>query len=183
MSAVLEGVTVRPAVIPYYKEKEHFPPNVLNLLYRKMVAQGLDREVLHNHAMMEAEFVDFANGEALTSIALDLNGSYAGFAWLQNIEETETLKKGMAAFMFFREYWAPQITEAFGKICLGQWFNVVGMDVIYGLTPTPNKLARRYCQRLGFKYTAEIPGFVSYHGAPCGAGVGTMTRDEFNAKG
>lgn len=182
MSQVLDVASIRPAVVPWYSERERFPENILNLLYRKLVAQGLDREVLHERAMMEEEFVEFASGEALTSIFLDLGGHFAGFAWLTDVQESETLKKGVGAFAFFREYWNPRITEQFGSMCLGQWFNVVGMDLVYGITPTPNRLARRFCQRLGFEYTAEIPGFTSYKGHTVGARVGTMTRKRFNEK-
>lgn len=159
-----------------------FPPNILNLLYRKLVAQGLDRELLHGHAMMEEEFVELVSGEALTSIFVDLGGHFAGLAWLTNIEETETLKKGIGAFAFFREYWNPRITEQFGRMCLSQWFNVVGMDLVYGITPAPNRLARRFCQRVGFSYTAEIPEFVSYKGKTVGARIGTLSKQKFNEK-
>lgn len=180
MSAVLER---RIAVIPYYKEKVSFPVGFLAGIFHKLVDQGIDKEFLHNGGMTESEFVEFADKVALTSIFLDMSGSCAGFAWLTNVEETDTLKKGLGAFAFFREYWKPELTEAFGNICLGQWFNVLEYDLVYGVTPVPNRPARHYCKRIGFEYSARIPGFVSYHGKTVDAMVATMTRQQFNAKG
>lgn len=169
------------SVVPYYKERDSFPPNVLALLYRKMVAQGIDKELLHNGSMLEEDFVRFAD-EQLTSIFLDLTGKYVGLAWLTNVEETDTLLKGLGAFVFFREYWKPEITEHVGNICLSHWFNALGFSLIYGITPTKNRAAQRYCKRIGFEYSAKIPGFVTYDGETCDAIIATMTNRQFNQK-
>lgn len=179
MSAVLENTPVRPAVIPYYKERDSFPPNVLNLIYRKMVAQGLGREALHGHSVTEEGFVEHMDA-GLTSIFLDLNGSFAGIAWLANVDEGETLRKAEASVMMFREYWQPQVSKAFGLICLSQFFNVLEMDMVYGITPVPNRLSRLFTTRLGFKQKAILPGFVSYKGQTVDAIYSAITRVEFN---
>ncbi len=170
------------AVVPYYKERDQFPADTLALLYRKLVSQGIDQVLLHNGGMTEEDFVHFASADALTSICVDLNGSYAGLAWLTNVEETDTLRKGLAAFAFFKEYWHPGITEAAGNICLSQWFNVLDFSLIYGITPAPNRAARRFCRRLGFEYSARIPGFVSFRGETVDAMVATLTKEQFNSK-
>jgi RimJ/RimL family protein N-acetyltransferase len=179
MSAVLEA---QFQCVPYFVERDNFPPDTLRLIYRKMVAQGIDREFLHNGSIDEEEFVRFASEDALTSIFIDMAGGFAGIAWVSNVEETETMKKGLGAFAFFKEYWHPEVSKAFGDICLGHWFNVLEFDLIYGITPVQNRPARRYCQRLGFEYSAKIPGFVSYRGKTVDAMVATMTREQFNAK-
>lgn len=179
MSAVLQP---QFECVPYFKERDSFPPDVLRLLYRKMVSQEIDKEFLHDGGVDEDEFVRLADEEALTSIFLDMSGSYAGFAWLKNVEEAETVKKGLGAFAFFKEYWHPDVSKVFGQICLSHWFNVLEFDLVYGITPVPNRPARRYCQRLGFEYSARIPGFVSYKGKTVDAMVATMTRDQFNQK-
>lgn len=177
MSAVLES---QIAVIPYFKERENFPPGVLSGIYRKFVEQGIDQQLLHNGGVGEEEFVRFADEEALTYIFLDLQGKYAGIAWLTNVEETDTLRKGLGAFAFFKEYWHPSVTHVYGTMCLSQWFNILDFSLIYGITPAPNRPARRYCKRLGFEYSARIPGFVSYKGETVDAMVATLTRERFN---
>jgi len=179
MSAVLES---QFAVVPYYKERQSFPPGLLNGIYRKLCAEGVDRELMHNGLIEEEEFVRFADEEALTSIFLDLRGQCAGLAWLTNIEETETMKKALGAFAFFKEYWHPAVTSEFGTICLSQWFNTLEFDMIYGITPVPNRPARQFCKRLGFEYSARIPNFVSYKGKTADAMVATLTREQFNQR-
>lgn len=183
MSTTLTEQAIRPMVVPYYAEKANLPANILQILCRKMANQGLDREVLHNQVMMEAALVEFLEKEALTSIFVDMNGRFAGLAWLTNVEKCDTLSKGLGAFCFFREFWIPSVTRAYGEILLGHWFNILEMDLIYGITPVPNRLAQRYCRRLGFRYTpCPIPGFVSYHNETVDAVVCTMTRNEFNSR-
>lgn len=183
MSAVLETVKVRPAVIPYYREKENFPPDILNRLYRKLEGQELLSELLHNRAMFEQDFCKFLTEDALTSIFLDIESrAYVGLAWLDNIEECETLTKASASFCFFREYWNPSVTDSFGEIFLGHAFNILGLDCVYGITPKPNRLSRRYCTRMGFRYVATIPQFVSYHGQTVDGMVCVQTKTEFNSR-
>ncbi len=171
------------AVIPYFRERDNMPSGLLRGIFRRLTEQGIDKELLHNGAMSEEEFVQFADREALTSIFLDMEGKCAGLAWLTHVEETDTLKKGLGAFAFFKEYWRPEISQAFGDICLGHWFNILEFDLIYGITPAANRPAQLYCKRLGFQYSARIPGFVSYHGKTVDAMVATMTREQFNSKG
>lgn len=181
MSTVVETQII-PAVIPYYKERDSFPANILNLIYRRLVMEGLDRILMHNRATSEEEFVEFAGSQALTSLFLDqANGRYAGLAWLTNVEECDSLSKGIGAFCFFKEYWSPEITQAFGEICLSQWFNVLNLTIVYGITPKPNRTAQRYCKRLGFEYVATVPNFVSFLGETTDALICTLTRDAFNS--
>lgn len=183
MSAVIEPQFL-PTVIPYYKERENFPPNVLNLIYRKLCAENLDRLLFHNKSVTEEEFVKFATDDALTSIFLDQgNGRIAGIAWLTNIEDCESLRKGIGSFAFLKDYWHPPITQVFGDICMSQWFTVVGLTLVYGITPKPNRMAQQYCKRLGFTYLpCDIPGFVSFNGETVDARVCTLTKTDFEKR-
>jgi RimJ/RimL family protein N-acetyltransferase len=183
MSTVLRPTQFVPAVIPYYREKDNLPKDVLRLIYRRLCAEQLDRMLFHNKQVTEDEFVHFAEHDAVTSIFLDqTNGRYVGLAWLTNIEDCDTLRKGIGSFCFFRDYWSAPLTKVFGDICLSQWFALVEMTMIYGITPSVNRLAIRYCKRLGFNYLAEIPGFVSYDGETVAAKICTLTRGQFEAR-
>lgn len=184
MSTVLEERTIiRPAVIPYYKERDQFPPDLLRQLYRKMCAQGLDREVWHDRAMTEDEVVQYLDKDVLTSIWLDIaSGQYVGFSYASNIEHTDTLQKCLVSVCVFKEYQDRRLTIPFGQIYLSQLFNVLGMTTVCQVTPEPNRMARLYCAQLGFKQVATIPQFLSYHGETVDAILGLMTRDEFNSK-
>lgn len=174
---------VIPYVIPLYKERDWFPKNVMNLIFQKMKVQGLEKETIHgNPKITEEDFAEHMEN-SITHIFVDqANGKYAGMAWLTNVEESETIKKAEASVMFFKEYWIPQVTQAFGQIFLGQVFSILEFDVLYGITPKPNRLSRLYTTRLGFKQVATIPSFVSYHGRTVDAIVSVIRREEFNAQ-
>lgn len=174
---------VIPLVIPLYKERDWFPKDVMNLIFRKMVAQGLEKESIHgNPNIKEDAFVEFMEN-SITHIFVDQGlGKYAGMAWLTNVEESETVKKAEASVMVFKEYWIPQVTKAFGDIFLGQCFSILGFDLLYGITPKPNRLSRLYTTRLGFRQVATIPDFVSCHGQTVDAIISVIRREEFNAQ-
>jgi RimJ/RimL family protein N-acetyltransferase len=182
MSTIVSSPII-PTVLPYYREKENLPKDILRLLYRRLVAEQLDRMLFHNRAVTEEEFVRFAEDEALTSLFLDqANGRFVGLAWLTNIEDCQTIRKGIGSFSFFRDFWNAPLTKAFGDVCLSQWFSIVGLNLVYGITPSPNRLAIRYCRRLGFNYVARIPQFVSYDGETVDADICTLTREQFEAR-
>lgn len=185
MSAVLNELEVSPVVIPYFKEREHLPADILGRIYRRLVAEDLHRLLLHNTPdLSEEQFVQFAGEEALTSLFLDQrSGRFAGLAWLTNWEECETITKAIGSFCFFKDFWKNDITEAFGTIFLSQCFNVLQLGLMYGITPAPNRTAIRYCKRLGFEYLeSPIPNFVSFYGRTVDAMVCTMTRERFNER-
>lgn len=181
MSAVLEKTICKPAVLPYFVEKETFPPDTMQLVYQKFAAQGILPDLFHERVLSETEFLSFIEKKALAFLLLDLeSGQYAGIGWLADIEETERFKRGAAGFGFFREYWNPRVTEQFGKIALGQWFNVLGLDLIFGLTPQGNIMARRFSERLGFTYHATIPNFTCRRGRMDAAMICTLSKSDFN---
>ena len=176
-------VECQPAVIPYFKEGDSFPPNTLNLIYRKIVRQDLAKDLFHDRPdTTEEEFVEFLEKETLTSIFMDLNGHVAGLAWIDRIEPTEKVKRGCASVVVFREYWKPRVSTEFGRIFLGQAFNILDFDLIYGVTPEPNRLSRNYIARLGFQHVATVPGFCSYHGERVNARISILTKEQFNSK-
>ncbi len=74
------------------------------------------------------------------------------------------------------------MTEAFGSMLLSHAFNVLEIDLVYGMTPASNVLVQRYCKRIGFEYVARIPNFCCRRGELTDALVCTMTRDAFNAR-
>lgn len=183
MEETLERVSVRPAVIPYYKERDSFPPEILRTIYRKLVAQGIIQDLCHDRIhTTEEEFVQYVDKDVLAHIFLDLNGQIVGLAWLDKVDETDTLRKGCASVAFFREYWDPRISLVFGQMFLGQVFNILDFDLVYGVTPEPNRLSRLFCTRLGMTYSAVLRNFVSYRGKTVNGLYCSITKAEFNSK-
>ncbi len=148
--STLEKAVCQPAVFPYFAEREQWPPDTLNLIYRKLVAEDILPDLCHERGISEEDFVKFVD---------EARGSFA----------------------FFREFWHPAITESFGRLFLSHGFGMLSYDVIYGITPASNKLAVRFCRKLGFTYHPEIPNFCSRRGELTDAMICTMNRGEFEA--
>src|SRR6267142_6224442 len=165
METIAMDLIVQPAVIPWYAEKASFPPDMIHLLYERLVEEDILPDLTPERATTEEEFEEFVNGPALLSIFLDLNsGRCAGLAWITNVEEGDLIKKGTAGVAFFKDFQKPRITELFGHICLGHWFFIQGFNIVYVVTPASNTAAIRYVLRLGFKYRATLPNFMSRRG-------------------
>ncbi len=179
--STLEKAVCRPAVFPYFAEKDSWPPDTLAGIYRKLVEQDILPDLVHEKGISEEEFVKFVSEDTLSYIFLDLEtNQIAGIAWYDMIEEGDCISKARGSFAFFREFWHPGITEAFGNLFLSHGFGMLNYDVIYGATPASNKLAVRFCRKLGFTYYHAIPNFCSRRGELTDALVCVMTRDEFN---
>lgn len=171
----------KPAVFPYFAEKATFPPDILNLIYRKLAAQDLLADLVHEKHISEDEFVEFVDKETLAYLLMDLSTKeYVGIGWVTQTEESDQIKKGFAAFAFFREFHTMALTSIFGKMALSHWFNLLNYDIIWGLTPATNKAAKRYCERIGLKYVASLPNFTSRRGQITDGLICMITRDQFN---
>ncbi len=181
--STVEKATCKPSVFPYFAERESWPPDTLNLIYRKLVAEDILPDLVHEKGISEEDFVRFVDEDTLPYLFVDLTtNQIAGIAWYDAVEEGDCLRKARGSFAFFKEYWHPTVTEAFGLMFLSHGFNVLGYDVIYGITPASNKLAKRYCERIGMVYQSTIPNFTSRRGELTDSMICTMTREQFNAR-
>ena len=77
----------------------------------------------------------------------------AGYIWL-NMFESKTAR---AHFCYFRKFWGKPATEI-GKTFLSMCTKF--LSVLQGLVPVSNKLAIRYCERLGMKRVGIIPRVI-----------------------
>ncbi len=191
----------RYGVYPYAFNKKLFPDNMLEKLYYHLQEDGIYREVMHEHALSKNEFVEFMGmyPHTILSICVDARtNEYHGFSWVSDIHHTDSMLKGCGSFAFFRKHWNQRITEIFGMICVSQWFRFPwklllqgeefdtramptdqGFDLIFGMTPKPNRLAQRYVRNVGFTYVATVPGFTTYRGETVDGLVATQTKEQF----
>jgi hypothetical protein len=171
-----------PIVLPYSLERGNLPDDILHRLYLRLEQDGILVDLVPESKMTEEDFVEFVNGPALLSIFLDAGtGQFAGLAWITQIEHGDFIQKGCAGVAFFKDYRDPVKTRMFGRIVLGHWFNILGMNIVYAMTPASNKAAIRYSQGVGFRYLATLPGFTSRRGAITDGRIAYMTREEFNS--
>lgn len=177
--STVEKAVCKPAVFPYFTDKD---PEVLALIYRRLASQDLLADLLHERVCSEEEFVKYVDEQTLCYLMMDLNSKeYVGIAWVAQTEQGECLKKGCGSFAFFREFHDMHLTTVYGQMVLSHWLNLLEYDVIWGLTPSTNRAAKRYCERVGLKYKATLPNFTSRRGEICDALICSITREELNA--
>jgi len=178
--STLEKAVCRPAVFPWFAEKEQWPPDTLNLVYQRLVSEDILADLCHDRHVTEEEFVKFV-GDALSYLLVDqATNQIAGIGWFDDIEESDCVKKARSAIAFFKNYWHPKVTEQFGLLLLSHAFGVLEIDVVYGMTPASNILVQKFCKRVGFEYVARIPNFCSRRGELADALVCTMDVNRFN---
>ncbi len=114
-------------------------------------------------------------------LALCKGSDVIGFAWfnyLAKIGNTE-FTKAEAGIGFFRK---THPRDALLAAAMGtDWaFRELGLSVMYGITPEPNKAAVRFLERLGRDTFGPIPMFTVFPSEggylPCGAFVSSMTK-------
>lgn len=164
MEAVAEQTILKPAVLPYFLDRESFPEDLPQLIYRKLNQQDILPDLFHERILTQEEFVKLAQ-DSLFYVFMNLETSeYVGIAWLTDVNIQGMPKKAAGNIAFFAEYQVPEVTEIFGKMVLDHWFNIVGLELVYGLTPKSNLPAQQYARRLGMKYQCSLPGFTSRRG-------------------
>lgn len=179
--------SIQQAVIPYQLNKDLLPPDIVARIYDHFSGQNLLPELCHERATTRDEFVEFIEKQTIASIMVNLaQNRYAGIAWLSQIADLDSHTRAIGAYCFLREYWNRRDSMIYGKLCLSQWFfprefgiDSDGLESLWGVTPEPNRLARLYSARLGFRYVAVLPGFTSYHGYRCNGLVCRLERSEF----
>lgn len=184
-ATVTEETQARELVLPYWDNQEAFPKDFLDQLFDHIVEDRLMGELFHERPVSRNEFVALVGNPQTTvlSVFIDtVRHGYAGIAWLTELAFMETHERAVVAFGFFRNFWEPKQTRRFGRICLSQWFNLMGFDLLYGMTPKLNRVAQRFSKAMGFRYVATLPEFTCYQGKRCDALVCQQTREEFNMR-
>lgn len=169
---------------PWHPNQDLFPENTLEKIYHHLHMDGIYRELIHERELSKEEFLAFVTGypETVLMIFVDMEtGKYPGIGWITDIARTDTILRGVGAFAFFREFWDSKLPKECGVRACENWFNDMGFDLIYGLTPKPNRMARRFCSSLGFRYIADLPNFTCYHGKTVDGLICMLTKEEFNA--
>ena len=169
---------------PWHPNRDLFPENTLEKIYHHLHMDNIYRELVHERELPKDEFLAFVTGypETVLMIFVDMEtGKYPGIGWITDIARTDTILRGVGAFAFFREFWGSKLPKECGVRACENWFNDMGFDLIYGLTPKPNRVARRYCTSLGYRYIAHLPDFTCYHGETVDGLICMLTKEEWNA--
>ena len=175
-------------LVPYSAAARNLPEDELVQLYVKLKNEGLWDIVFHEATDFTLlKFMNFfSSGAGLMQILVvtDGKGFYdsAGMAWIGDLALCSgKLTRGTGSFVFFKDFQRPHYTDEFCDLLLSYWFEELGLDIILGVTPEPNRPALLYIKRSGFKELARIPNYTTYAGEVVSGVVTSMTKAEYKA--
>lgn len=157
----MESKQSKIQVIPYALTEKGYPidDQVLSLIWKQIVNEGLDKKVFPDNSISTvADFLGLMKDTRNIPV-FAFDGKLLGLAWLNSVHD----KHALAHFCMMREAWGKKTLQV-GQEILKYWNSFDVLDVIIGNTPSDNKLAIKYIQKLGFTVIGEIPtiGKVSY---------------------
>ena len=153
-------------LIPYAKVNGEWniPDHLMMGMYTKLKAQNLHKTVFYDGSVnSEHEFLlVMQNTENLPIIAFD--EVPIGMGWINGI----SFKYALCHHFFFKEFWGKKTVEG-AKSFIDYWFSMKDdkgyiFNTLLGMTPSNNKLAVRFLDKINFHKVGEIPhiGVISY---------------------
>lgn len=170
-----DGLVVRPLI----------EEDLLAYLYLRLQQDGGLKHFCHENVPTVTEFIRLHAGtKALGCFEESTSGGVPalvgmGFADPIQLVRTKTgvLSKAETGMAFIR---GTKRTIDFGLMMLKWAFEELDLDVAYGTTPAPNKLALRFREKLGFRTVGEAPLYTVYDGEPCSVIISAVTREQFD---
>jgi len=113
----------------------------------------------------------------------DQEPEFAGMGWVSDAVKLGKHMRADTGMVFFRRQSRKTDNLMFGRMMLGMFFDTYKIDVIFGTTPEPNKLALRYAQRLGMDLSNPIPDLCSWHGELVPGVVSHISKAQWMERG
>lgn len=152
-------------IIPYTELDgiRTFNDTVIKDLYRRMVEEGTAKRVFFDGSVSNEEaFLNmFKHNPENHLFVIKTDGEPAAIAWLNGVRNYTAT----AHFCLFKRVWGKKGIEV-GKRAIQFFLNMKDWDgryyhdVITGLTPSCNRLAVRWIQKIGMKILGEIPNVI-----------------------
>jgi hypothetical protein len=108
---------------------------------------------------------------------------FCGLGWVGCAEKMDGFKKAECGMCFFRKQSNRKQNVLFGKLMLAVFFDGYDVDVLFGATPEPNKLAMRYAQNLGFSMHGPVPNWATWRGQLVPAWISQLSKEEWRERG
>lgn len=173
-------------LMPYSATAGVLNEEALITLYNKLRSEGLWDIVFHEDTGVNLiKFLNFfSGGQALLQVLAitDNKGSFqpAGMAWVADVCVCGgVLNRATGSFLFFKEFQRPMYTDQFAEMIMEYWYEQLGLDIVVGVTPEPNRPALLYVKRAGFKEVGRIPNYTTLNGKVVTGIITSMTKEEY----
>ena len=177
--------TEKTALVPYDKAWPAFPDGLLGHLYLRAKEDNLLATTFCGMPTPNFDsFVSYLSGKGVLVQIYCLQGedgalTPAGFCFLHGVDGPDGARMAMFGFCFFREYWGRTEVRELVWACLAYWFEVIKVDVLYGITRLDNFLARNFSRNFGFREIAVLPKFLYSGGVRTDARLVLLERSSF----
>lgn len=104
---------------------------------------------------------------------------FCGMGWAFGTTQMDKFFKCELGEVFFKRQSKKTDNLQFGKMLLEMFFTSHKIDVAFGVTPEPNKLALRYAQKLGFDLSNPIPDYCTWQGRLVPGIISHMSREQW----
>jgi hypothetical protein len=163
-----------------------FNEEALIAIYKRLKAEDLWDIVFHEDAGVTLlKFLNFfSEGRALLQV-LAITGpdgfiEPVGVSWIADVTTCSgKMTRGVGSFLFFKDFQKPMYTDQFSEMILDYWFNALGLTIVVGVTPEPNRAALIYVKRAGFKEGGRIPAYTTFKGEVVTGVVTYMTKEDY----
>lgn len=178
-----EQAEVEIIVIPYTVATDPIGEVFLPGLWKRLRDEGIFDVFFHDYP--DTNFAGFVKALSAPDSLIfmvakqwaDRQIEHMGMVTLGQVLDTKLTKRGVAGFLFFKQYWNHKDADEAGHKVLEYWFDTLGLDVVGGITPKLNRPALAYIHRLGFVSIGDIPHFSTIKGHESPATVSYLTRE------
>lgn len=105
---------------------------------------------------------------------------FCGLGWVDNPVRMGGFTKAETGIGMFR--CAGRDNVEFGKLMLESFFTQHNIDVLFGCTPEPNRLALRYAQKLHFDLSSPIEDYCTWQGKLCAGVISHMSKAQWQSR-
>lgn len=116
-----------------------------------------------------------------TTLAAFRGQEFCGLGWFLQPRKFANNIRAECGLGFFRQQSNRTQNLDIGRMMLDWVFEHLAVDVLYGATPEPNKLALRFAKKLGFNVYGPVPYVCGWKGEMAGACFSIMTREDWLA--
>jgi RimJ/RimL family protein N-acetyltransferase len=173
-------------LLPYDPRVGVYKEDALIDVYKRLKQEDLWDIVFHEDSgVTMLKFMNFfSDGRSLLQVLAISDGKnivdIVGMAWISDITTCGgILTRGVGSFLFFKDYQKPHFTDLLGEMIIEYWFTQLGLDVVVGVTPLPNRAALIYAKRTGFKEVGRLPHYTTFKGEVVTGVVTSMTKQEY----
>lgn len=159
--------------------------------YMQMFKEGTLGVVFHQHIPTLREFLNefLAVGNRIVCGCFrDIPGGkplLCGLAWAFGTTGMGEFKRCEVGEWFSKEAMRKSERNGslqFSQMALSIFFDISKIDVVFGVTPTPNRLAVKFARAMGFDLIGPIPDYCVWNGKLCAAWISHLSRAQWNQR-